>query len=49
MFIRHPLPIDDQLILKTEEGESGEDRMAEELDSASMRGCAGRENSWEVE
>jgi hypothetical protein len=36
--------------LKTEESESDEDRMAEELDSDSMRGCAGREiRSWEVE
>jgi hypothetical protein len=38
------VPIDDRLILKTEEGQRGEDRMAEELDSDSMRGCAGRED-----
>jgi hypothetical protein len=50
IFIRRSVPIDDPLSLKTEESESDEDRMAEELDSDSMRGCAGRERrSWEVE
>jgi len=50
IFIRRSVPIDDPLSLKTEESESDEDRMAEKLDSDSMRGCAGRERrSWEVE
>jgi hypothetical protein len=45
IFIRRSVPIDDPLSLKTEESESDEDRMAEELDSDSMRGCAGREGA----